>query len=143
MEKLVKFETAKLAKEKGFDWKSLNNYNTEKELTGFSGYYLMVGYNKNSKVHLVDTNSEEFEYPDVLCIAPTQTSLQKWLREVHMIRVFPKQGASGNFNFEIYIWDKPNNIGKWTRIGNISSSGSYEEALEKRLYKALTLIELK
>ena len=71
---------------------------------------------------------------------PTQSELQTWLRDIHNIRVYAIHGCTGTFNFEIYIWDKPNNIGKWTRIGNISSFERFEEALEQGLIEALKLI---
>lgn len=112
--KLITFETAKLANKKGFIGWSEDRYNRSGKL-------------KESKAWSIS--------------APSQTDLQEWLREKHMIRVYPTHGVSGNFNFEIYIWDKPNTFGKWTRIGNISSSASYEGALEKGLFAGLELIK--
>ena len=124
-EQLVSFETAKLAKEKGFNEQCLECY-TDKET---------VYQNNNENILFTNTQLLTNFYS-----APTQSLLQKWLREVHMIRVYPTHSTSGSFNFEIYIWDKPNNTGKWSRIGNISSSKTYEEALEKGLFQALKLI---
>lgn len=67
---IVKLETAKLAKEKGFDDACKITYNKNKEL--------LTGWTK-------DMYNAEFK---TSCVAPTQTSLQKWLREIHEIDVF-------------------------------------------------------
>ena len=86
-EELIKFKTAKLAKEKGFDWE------TEEFYTNSKKPYLTKGveYMSDSYVRLWQWNSMPSNYPtnaeDVLCAAPTQSLLQKWLWETHSIWV--------------------------------------------------------
>ena len=120
-DELITFETAKLAKEKGYKNNGLGKWYTKEGIIDL----------KHDKHGLLKTDFE----------APTQSLLQRWLREKHKIRVYPKHGISGNFKFEPFIWDKPNLIGKWTRIGNIESYDTYEQALEKGLQEALKLIK--
>ena len=78
-EELITFETAKLAKEKGFDIEVLNHYNHE---YSYDKAEIFQDDVKNSEL-------ESYEYS-----APTQALLQKWLREVHEINVI-------RVNFEI------------------------------------------
>src|SRR4051812_29785757 len=119
-EQYISFETAKLAKEKGFD--EFNN----------------VYWDKNKIVWTTQTN-DKINRPEHYYIN-TQSLLQKWLREKHKIRVFATHSSIGTFNFEIYKWNYDNQIGKWERIGNISSFSTYEEALEEGLKQGLNLI---
>ncbi len=76
-EKLVTFETAKLAKEKGFNIPSRYYYNQKHNKIDYDLHEAQVvdGTYVNSFVNLLD-------YP-----APTQSLLQKWLRERHRIDV--------------------------------------------------------
>jgi len=71
---------------------------------------------------------------------PTQFYLQRWLREIHNIRVFVVHNVSGFFGFEIRTFDEPNLIGKWKRIGHIGHYDTYEKALEGGLVEALKII---
>jgi hypothetical protein len=115
-EQIVKLETAKLAKEKGFNVKCENFYNRG------SGYRL-----QNDSI--IRTGA------DVIYEAPTQSLLQKWLREKYNIHV------------EITWVDTLSNI----YVYHISTTGnairpdsqfynSYEEALENGLLEGLNLI---
>jgi len=111
-EELITFETAKLAKEKGFDVYCYNYWIDDKTQT-----------DEHYKSKLVK------ELKDKCISAPTQSLLQKWLREVHNIDVYCQP------TFEIK--------GKW--YNNIASHnppfvGTYEEALEIGLQEALKLI---
>jgi len=123
-EKRVDFETAKLAKEKSF----------------LIPNYFQYWYSSEGKLKEIIISEPKLDWTQ----APTQSMLQAWLRDEHKIRVFVKQGVSGNFNFEIYtLSEVPNQIGKWERIGNIVSSDTYELALEKGLELGLNLIKTK
>ena len=118
-ETLISFETAKLAKKKGFGWFGFGEcekfyYPPTKELT---------------------RNHRGENYP-----APTQSLLQKWLREVHEIHI-----NINTFYFEDlgkYGYEVEDIIHKegWVVMSN--TAGTYEEALEKGLQKALKLIKL-
>lgn len=65
---------------------------------------------------------------------PTQSSFQKWLREIHNIHVFPQLISYPNeYDCNIYKMDiKPIMVGKINSI--------YEEALEVGLQEGLKLI---
>jgi hypothetical protein len=67
--------------------------------------------------------------------------IQKYLREVHKIKVLVTHSPSGMYNYEIYKWDFNNDKGIWERIGNISHYETYELALNEGLKHSLTLIK--
>jgi hypothetical protein len=98
-EKLITQKTAKKAKEKGFDWKVLAHYRDG----GMYDKTLIYGgalYNMN--------NSEEQKHWDCnLYSAPTQSLLQKWLREICDIWVSvdchrPHSDYNGRVLFKIF-----------------------------------------
>ena len=154
-EQLISFETAKLAKEKGFDILCFNYYFEDGEfkeniLTGQNGYYgddYEVEFeefleNWNDKT-LTNKNggrcfgcSKNKGYLETFS-APTQSLLQKWLREKYRIDVFvnPFKDHQADVNDEIVykycIWN--NSIGA-------EFNQTYEKALEKGLQEALKLI---
>jgi hypothetical protein len=141
-EQLVSFETAKLAKEKGFVAGSSHYYEQAKtsqkdKQDGYSGAFgwkkgetnLQSDYTKNSS----DIGNSSW----FICEAPTQSLLQKWLREKHCLHI-QLGGSEGE-------------IGKWfyacTPLGTFPTSitcspsyNSFEEALEAALFTALKLI---
>ena len=115
LEELISFETAKLAKEKGF-----------KKLCGFS-------YDEDG---ILTGNCEQsYNY-----VAPTQSLLQKWLREKYKIHivVYVMENSDGNIYYDFGL----------KRIVNYLSDNSskpmkfstYEKALEVGLQEALKLI---
>ena len=108
-EQLISFETAKLAKEKGF-----------KRLCDFS-------YDEDGMI----TGNCEQAYNFV---APTQSLLQKWLREKHKIHI-ELQCDSNYYKYFILIYYKTN------CVFSLDDSLIYEEALEIGLQEALKLIE--
>ena len=108
-EQLISFETAKLAKEKGF-----------KRLCDFS-------YDEDGTI----TGNCEQAYNFV---APTQSLLQKWLREKHKIHI-ELQCDSNYYKYFILIYYKTN------CVFSLDDSLIYEEALEIGLQEALKLIE--
>lgn len=124
-DQLISLETAKLAKNAGFDIPTALCY------SDFDEYALP--FNAGNEPHI---NSKHSYYSAI-----SQSIMQRWLREEHKIRVFVTHGISGNFNYEIRIFDKPNDIGHWTRIGHISSFETYEDALEAGLMNGLKLIK--
>jgi len=102
-EQLIEFETAKLAKEKGFD------------IPGISDY-LISGYK---------------------CFAPTQSLLQKWLRDKHdIILLIDRHMDKGNLNYFYYPYVQ----GFFNGI-TLHSKKTYEHALEQGLIEALKLIK--
>jgi hypothetical protein len=130
-EQLITFETAKLAKEKGFEG------------------YTIWGYilDTNDGEILVDDEWEEImeDNPDIfefIGYAPTQSLLQKWLREKHMLHCSSECNASG------WMWVIEKSNGTFIKdsgySGDIPESGmwkTYEEALEEGLKQGLKLIK--
>ena len=142
-EQLISFDTAKLAKEKGFNIPTRNFYAdfTWKSIEVYS--CIEVGYNE-----FTDSMENNHGFGDITLI-PTQSLLQKWLREVHNIEILinriPPEAvlASKNNgknilnNYSYYVWSLNNN----PRIANKGSfKNTYEEALEIGLQEALKLI---
>lgn len=111
-DELIKFPTAKLAKEKGFDWKTDFAYDGVGSLFKF-----MPHHNFASR-------------------APTQSLLQRWLREVHGIHV----KASFIKDQEEKLWY----MGQWfddmVHKGTTQPKDTYEQALEEGLIEGLNLI---
>lgn len=111
-EQLISFETAKLAKEKGFDIHCRFYYDEE-----------MLNVYEN----------EDFPYNSWggSLFAPTQSLLQKWLREIHNIDIVLDHAVSTGWYYRVYFknmnWSTP--------------FKKYEEALEQGLLEALKLIK--
>ena len=124
-EQLITFETAKLAKEKGFENKTPHKlrrdyYNHLGEINGDVTLYIKAYVNKKSTRNLETID------------APTQSLLQKWLREEHQLYVLINYVNKEQFNWEINMFQH----GEY----GIGFRGSYEEALERGLVAALKLI---
>jgi len=141
----ISFETAKLSRSKGFNSitkESIRAMNdTRNNETIFFDYYLdntekvefrKCGTNSNHFFGLesdyAGTLSEENKYKWYL--APTQSILQKWLREKHglILLVYFNEGEVNKWEYHI-IGRKPFVFGN-----------SYEEALEAGLKEGLKLI---
>ena len=121
----VTFETAKLAKEKGFFQETnrleIPYYNYKGEFKGDVSDWRIRKYIRGE-------NTSDIEFVS----APTQSVLAKWLREEHNIHLI----AYKNINIDGYDWCYITTDG----ITNINSYKTYEEALEIGLQKALKLI---
>ena len=141
----ITFETAKLAKEKGFNErghyfykvKSENDIElygcTRKQLVGFKGHVPI--YHKVRDYH---TNKEKSNAKLYRCSAPTQSLLAKWLRERYNIHVTSQIGNLdfiNTYHYEIRYIDKNKFMCKVN--GNFKT---YEEALEIGLQESLKLI---
>ena len=120
----ITFETAKLAKEKGFyqepNRRKVPYYNYKGEFNGDVTDFL--------RKYLREEDTSEVESVS----APTQSLLAKWLREEHNIHLI----AYKNINIDGYDWCYITTDG----ITNINSYKTYEEALEAGLYQALLLL---
>ena len=133
-EQLITFETAKLAKEKGFNISSLNNY---------SEYLEDEVFNDPRKGHEITLHKKgevilSVGYPDVKYKswqAPTQSLLKKWLRKTYNINVVVTNHIIVNVYKDGEFIDSFSNE-KWIR-----NLDFYEEALEKGLQEALKLVK--
>ena len=163
-EQLISFETAVLAKEKGFIMftpntksASINNRNHKDEHYSFYQDARNCDYEEDLK-HLkvlqlkekIGTNSSEIytlliEYGVIkgtlssgmkAYSAPTQSLLQKWLREKYGLHIqILEYNKDGSLIIEI-LRDKIEIFRKMTNFNLVE----YEQALEKGLYEALKLI---
>lgn len=157
-EQLITFETAKLVKEKGFDVPTKMYY--ENSLTeqvhdedGKSGPFgwekdelnLQSGYFINNWKDSDLSNKSWY-----MCSAPTQSLLQKWLREVHKIHIEPQYSwlldkdkkTRDDVVWWYYIYPNyPHGIRSKTFSSEIGEPSTYEEALEIGLQEALKLIK--
>lgn len=124
---LVSFETAELAKEKGFTLQT-NPFG-----------YVTKFYRPSTKT-LLNYGRTGRSKLSTLIYAPTQSLLQRWLREVHGIDVIALPTYSEKYIFRLY---QKGTICKNQIYGNYMSKdyANYEEALEKGLFQALKLIE--
>lgn len=120
-DQLVSLETGILAKEKGYNQ---NPYIT-KDAYGPT-------YTDGSDIRL---RSSSLFNPDTnTCVAPTQTALQRWLREKHNLKVFCVSTNKNN----VESWRCMISINKVAKLRQPFSS--YEEALEDGLQEALKVI---
>ena len=135
-EQLISYETAKLAKEKGFDEKVYREYDK-------SGYLRCTSKSADVVLGPYDELLKSTEYP-----APTQSLLQKWLREVHNIIVTSKpyqddvsNETDEDIEFQI-LWE--NEVidvkDSYNTFSDNTYYHSYEEALEIGLQEALNII---
>ncbi len=126
MESLITIDTARSAKEKGFNLPTEHYY-----YSGDEKYGTKEGLNK---ARPYNRNVYEFQYT-----APFQSVLQKWLREICKVSVTVKHYTSGTYTYDI---QKHNGDATgWTKLSGFMEKGfdKYEKALEVGLQKALEL----
>ena len=148
-EEIVSFETAKLAKKKGFSLHIEDNIQ------------LYQWYDENGKLHSYETivskkfgtnpyrkmDASDFEAKlismdnslDNVILAPTQSLLQKWLREKHNIEIIIKP-IYDYVTLKVYSYTN-SVLNRYGAMQYDSSETTYEETLEKGLQEALKLIK--
>ena len=117
-EKLISFETAKLAKEKGFHISSRGEGMGKRVF--IDGELVNAIFSSKDHIH-----------------APTQSLLQKWLREVHEISIkIDDYYTNSEVRFDYNVCElgsqEDNPVGIFE---------TYEKALDAGLYQALKLIK--
>lgn len=140
-ETLINFVTANLAKKKGFD--KIIRYGNEASLYDRKGehvYYVNYGFMGSG----LDAG---------YISAPTQSLLQKWLREVHNIETradvnFYNKKHKLGYLYSIDCFDENNihdgkdyDLHQLEKVGKSEGFNTYEEALEIGLQEALKLIK--
>lgn len=139
-EQLISFETAKLAKDKGFQELVSNCYHNKK----LFGSYAMMSEDDSAFIDIMDGNElENHNHIDFIDFedrfsAPTQSLLQKWLREKHhliIIVAYQYEHDSTPYSYWIYKELQSLPINQW-----VNDLNTYEEALELGLQEALKLI---
>ncbi len=118
-DELISFETAKLAKEKGFNIDSGNCFDEKQNRYSWD---MLTWFNDSENKHL-----QFDETLNPIYYRPTQSLLQKWFREIHDINIWAYQ---------------PNISGYWGHsLENKARYDTYEEALERGLEEGLNLIQ--
>jgi hypothetical protein len=130
---LISFNTAKLAKEKGF--KPERNWNPE--------YVPMWVEDDHSNIPREGEYKEEDWDVEGYYLRPTQTELQRWLREDHDIHIYvePCRYKQNRVYGATVASDKIQEDGEhfWDSVAE-DYFPIYEQALEDGLLYALTLI---
>lgn len=126
-EQLITFETAKLAKEKGFILSHpLYLYDENGEIINLKRSF--------------DLARQTFILDSKTTLAPTQSLLQKWLREIHNIHIKIHSLNGDKFSFEVYFMISKNFPYKDKTVYSKVIYKSYELSLEDALQEALKLI---
>lgn len=140
-EKIIEFETAKLAKEKGFNEMCFKQYNKDSSLNRISREIDVVIGSYEQLLY-----ARKGYYP-----ASTQSLLQRWIREKHRIHIEIKPIPFGENGFK---WIHELGLMEISSLDNVSSKNTYsilaskehvyfddyEEALDDGLFEALKLI---
>ena len=125
----INFETAKLAKEKGFPQETnrleIPYYNYKGEFKGDVSDWRIRKYLRGE-----DTSDIEF------VSAPTQSLLAKWLREKHNIIVLVDYEGIDGYYYKFYSYKEGNK----NYDASDKNYNTYEEAYEIGLQEALKLI---
>jgi|Laugrespbdmm15sd_2_1035082.scaffolds.fasta_scaffold66920_3 hypothetical protein len=130
----IKFNTAILAEDKGYDGLTdYANYSYDKENLNRLDYWEgQSGFDRNSQI--------DPGLYDYICMVPTQSELQTWLREEHNMYVIVLPTISMYWTFHIInIGNENIETPPYNGVDAYDYS-TYEEALEEGLVKALNLI---
>lgn len=132
-EEVIKLETAKLARDKGFKVPCDGRY--------FWDYKWKLSLKGAVKC---SNNSDMKDGSYVSYCAPTQSLIQKWLRDEHRIYVTVSYIEDGeNILFDYSIKQKAQIFGFSEIQTKLEEFKTYEEALEAGIIKALNLIKSK
>lgn len=144
-EQLISFETAKLAKEKGFNEGASNWYNRKGSLNGIvnldeegnqvhssMGSYQPDHSRKVSKD--VYNECRSHKYP-----ASSQSLLQRWLRKEHQLHINVADLGLNTWSFLLSELQDGGTKNTGGHLGKVNYD-TYEEALEVGLQEALKLI---
>lgn len=128
-EQLIAYETAVLAKEKGFDYWTEDFFFNGKE-EGHWDEGCPVSFDGEDYYIIPHDKSKD------IVNRPRQALLQKWLREEKEIYVFVEPITVGiKYGWKVFL-----NKGDWTNVHETYLEKTYEKALEEGLKQALELI---
>jgi len=130
-EEIVLFETAKLAREKGFIDKDVDSFYND------DGTFELNPIDYKDKKEVL---SKEFSLRYDIYLAPTQSLLQKWLRDKHGVHITP---IYWDLDYKVYSYLIDTTFSKYNiDVDDNTEYTTYEEALEIGLQEALKLIKL-
>jgi hypothetical protein len=131
-EELIGLETAILAKEKGFNERTLYVYK-ETFAHDIEDHHTGNEYH-NEYVPPRPSYYDYFtEHDHEVCKAPTQSLLQRWLREVHNIHCWVSPETYLNFNYHYFM------TGGYTHMKD--GFPTYEIAMEEALKESLKTLK--
>lgn len=141
-EQIISFEVAKLAKEKGFDVKTKFFYDKD--------WFRAAWIQSDSSLKNYNNPEISKEQNKEIISCPTQSLLQKWLREIHNtdIQILRNKPGYDEYSCEIYktnINGSGNYFHTFIKENNseyIKWFKTYEEALECGLLESLKLINI-
>lgn len=125
-EQKINFETAKLAKEKGFPQSLSHSQHINLKEDEWKLYSSTDADELDNSIGIGE---------NIRCSAPTQSLLQKWLREVHNIDVVV---GSTYLGYNVVLWNR--NTYKLHHISPVNIAEKYEDVLEIGLMEALKII---
>lgn len=138
MSDIAKYPTAKLAYEKGFIIRGLHSVKRH--------YYNRYGELDGDVLYMIQAISNGEDVTGFIYDAPTQSTLQKWLREVH--NIFVNVDIDPDiYNSKVNYYALVKNCDPNSKsLGLILLDGfsiyqSYEDALEEGLFEALKLVK--
>ena len=128
-EQLISNKTSKLAYKKRFNEDACN-------------YCIVLDKTQNKELKLFyDATSKIHDNFTILGLLPTQSLLQKWLREKHNIDISIHRSFSMNKSYHYCILID-NNYDEGNELQQVCAPNrTYEEALEDALIKSLNLIK--
>jgi len=133
-EEIIKLQTAKLAAEKGFNIRQYQYFDTNGELVELYSCYC-----DDRDVNICSCGAEDiYDAGENAIQAPTQSLLQKWLREQRTPIIVT---ATTDFvAWEVQIQHPDKGLFTITKNSEDRWFNSYEEAMEEGLIEALKLI---
>lgn len=141
-EELITFDTAVLAKEKGFNIFSKECYYPYESI--FRSHNRPIDYDFTWPTKFLEGAAC---WNDELFYTPTQSLLQKWLREKHDKHIMVQKTTSVCSHYQVFIYDRKGGNESYSEALHIvdrkyteSYADSYEQALEVGLQEALKLI---
>ena len=149
-DELISFETARLAKEKGFKERVIHGYVVKSELSTIKEGSLQNCYHLEDygDTTTIDWNNYIGRFVTNVS-APTQSLLQRWLRDIHGLHLIIIPMVTMTYTFKLMsVWRKdfhPDDLVIETppyKGVDAFDYDDYEKALEAGLQEALKLIKI-
>ena len=101
----------------------------------------LISFETSKLAHEKGFNLTVLAGSDTSMLISTQSLLQKWLREIHMINVLVQEPTTRLFRYRTVFGKIGRRLDISTGTSYTSCYNVYEEALEAGLYQALLLIK--